>query len=569
MKHAASRTITGIIFTLGIAVLAVGCEEGNGGAAATPDSGAVDSGVVVDKDAADAQADASQNDTADSAVADAAPSDIAVTDVAPTDASPSDTGASDAASTDAASTDAAAQDTAGTPDASDAGGSCAAAQPGGKCASDGEKCEIGQECCCGKCHPSMVCSCAGGTWACYYTDACMIPGCACTDSAACGATEYCSKPDGQCGGSGFCKDKGVGIMCTKEYMPVCGCDGKTYGNKCEAEKAGASIAQSGTCGAGSGCDIAAQTGCKVGEYCSGPTGVCTGQGTCAAKPDACDMMYDPVCGCDGKTYGNACSAASVGVPVGASGECPAPGTCNVATQTGCAAGQYCKSDAGLCYGAGTCQAKPQMCNTMYAPVCGCNGKTYGNDCEAAGAGQNTLAKGACVTGPQLKWFATCGDVVCKGYQSKGLPLCNASQTEGGGCDYAGQLCDPQDGCNALRVCAEQDPKQMGGCPISKAAYKQGIQYVDRKEAKDLADRLLAMKLATYQYKAQGPQGKRHLGFIIDDDPQSPAVDGQRDMVDLYGYLSMAVATLQTQQKQIDQLQSQVRALSSTCAPMSR
>jgi hypothetical protein len=69
-----------------------------------------------------------------------------------------------------------------------------------------------------------------------------------------------------------------------------------------------------------------------------------------------------------------------------------------------------------------------------------------------------------------------------------------------------------------------------------------------------------VKLATYRYTAQGPQGARHLGFIIDDDPQSPAVDAQRDMVDLYGYLSMAVATLQQQQAEIRTLKAEVQAL---------
>ncbi len=162
--------------------------------------------------------------------------------------------------------------------------------------------------------------------------------------------------------------------------------------------------------------------------------------------------------------------------------------------------------------------------------------------------------------PELYWYSTCGDPVCSGYTPPAgdIPLCT-DQKEGAPCTVEGEMCDPQSYCNALMVCAAEDPKAEG-CPISRKAHKHGIQYLDRQAMSQVHDTLMEMKLATYHYNGEPETAPARLGFIIDDNEESPAVLPSKERVDLYGYTSMAVAALQVQSEQIQALQREVATM---------
>jgi len=84
--------------------------------------------------------------------------------------------------------------------------------------------------------------------------------------------------------------------------------------------------------------------------------------------------------------------------LGLSVQAAAPQVCGGIQGKVCPRGQFCDLPAGQCHSAdlqGVCVPQGEACTDIYKPVCGCDGKTYSNDCERIRAGIQKDHDGEC------------------------------------------------------------------------------------------------------------------------------------------------------------------------------
>ncbi len=388
-------------------------------------------------------------------------------------------------------------------------------------------CEYGEECCCGECYPSLVCTSTGdGDWACYNTDACMVPSCGdceansdcnegyicldgtCTDACAtirCAAGFSCSEgeciPNGpSCDFDGDGYDGPYRMLCTNNGLPgdcndqdehinpgvaeVCG---DRIDNNCNGEIDEGCDTPAAQCAAGGGDWVMMNDGC--GDMCIDPT-----------NPPLCTLALQVGCDCGpGSCWDGEECIRGPGANDHTTGAC--------ATDSDCAEGQVCEPGLGGdgtvcvdgCHEDSQCDdgqqcTQPQCFTTPCPGYCEGNASgecssdadcREGNVCETALSGDTVCVSGCrdndgcsdhqtcqevlCVTTPcPAQCFDACTAMLCgPGHECRHgecVPVGNPSLCDFDGDGYMGNYLAPCPDLLPGGDCNDQDASVHPGAP---------------------------------------------------------------------------------------------------------
>ena len=245
-----------------------------------------------------------------------------------------------------------------------------------------------------------------------YNNECLAR-CAGTSVKALGE---CATAGGASAGTapGVAPAKPAVCACPAIMRPVCGANGRTFDNECVARCQGVAVASQGACAGGAGIVPGVAPGAGAG---TAAVGAASGVG---GRQCACPRNYRRVCGADGVGYNNPCLATCAGTTVAAEGDCPegaakkaaaAPAAATTAAAPAAAAKPAAATKptaapaakpaaatttTAAAPAAAAAAAKPACaCGRESIPLCGLDGKTYQNPCEAKCAGTAQAYPGAC------------------------------------------------------------------------------------------------------------------------------------------------------------------------------
>ncbi|XP_056364427.1 agrin [Oenanthe melanoleuca] len=162
------------------------------------------------------------------------------------------------------------------------------------------------------------------------------------------------------------------VVCDGAFRPLCGQDGRSYGSECERRRAECrqqapiGVRHSGPC------DLGTPSPCRSVQCAFGATCVVKNQEPVCECQQQCQGRYDPVCGTDQRTYGNACELRAMACALQRDIGLSHRGPCDRCGQ--CRFGAICEAESGRC----VC---PSECVPSARPVCGSDGRTYGSECE--------------------------------------------------------------------------------------------------------------------------------------------------------------------------------------------